>query len=119
MLCHFFISGKASQLIEQGYVSGKAYLGVSVEDVTESVAAYFNMPLGAYVNAITAGSAAEKAGMRTGDIITALGSDAVESVADLRAALKSNHAGDAVTVTVYRSGEYLVLDVILDEDVPR
>ncbi|MBQ4322075.1 MAG: trypsin-like peptidase domain-containing protein [Oscillospiraceae bacterium] len=109
----------ATQLIENGYVAGKAYLGVSVEDVTEAVAAYFNMPVGAYVNSVTAGSAAENAGMRTGDIITAMDDAAVTSVADLKAALKTYHAGDAAAVTVYRSGEFMTLEVILDEDVPK
>jgi len=108
----------ATQLIENGYVAGKAYLGVSVEDVSEAVAAYFNMPVGAYVYSVNGGSAADRAGMRTGDIITAIDETEIDSVADLKAALKTYHAGDAVVVTVCRSGEYLLLDVTLDEEVP-
>ena len=109
----------ATQLIEQGYVSGKAYLGVSVENVSEAASAYFNMPVGAYVYSVTAGSAAETAGIRIGDIITAVGEAPVSSVADLRAVLKDLHAGDIVTVRVCRSGEYLDLTVRLDEELPQ
>ena len=109
----------ATQLIEQGYVSGKAYLGVSVENVSEAVSAYFNMPLGAYVYSVAAGSAAETAGMKIGDIITAVGDAPVSSVADLRSVLRDLHAGDIVTVRVCRSGEYLDLTVLLDEELPQ
>ena len=66
----------------------------------------------------TAGSAAEAAGIRTGDVITAVGGAPVTSVADLKAALKTLHAGDIVTVQVYRAGEYLELTVRLDEELP-
>ncbi len=109
----------ATQLIEQGYVSGKAYLGVSVENVTGAVSSYFNMPVGAYVYSVTPGSAAETAGIRIGDIITAVGDAGVASVADLRSILKDLHAGDIVTVHVYRSGEQLDLTVQLDEELPQ
>ncbi len=109
----------ATQLIENGYVAGKAWLGVSVEDVSQSVAAYFNMPVGIYVYSVTADSAAAAAGIRPGDIITALDGTEVASVAELKTTLRSYRAGDTVYITIYRSGEALELEVVLDEELPE
>jgi len=108
----------ASQLIENGYVTGKAYLGVSVMDITSYVTQYYNMPEGAYVNSVNAGSCAEKAGIMTGDIITAVGDVQISSVEELKSALKNCSAGDIAPITVYRSGDTLNLTVTFDEDLP-
>jgi serine protease Do len=56
------------QLISTGYVSGKPSMGVSVRDITSATAEYYNLHTGAYVEAVTAGSAADKAGNRQDDI---------------------------------------------------
>ena len=63
----------STQLIEQGYVSGKAFLGVNVQDITETYAYYLNLPRGAYIYSINDGSCAQTAGLRVGDVITAVG----------------------------------------------
>ncbi len=105
----------AKELITNGYVSGKPQLGVTVVTVTEQAAAYYNMVPGAYVQSVVSGSGADKAGIKEGDIITALGDKKVESDEELTAAKKSYKAGDTVKITVYRAGEYLTFDITLDE----
>lgn len=105
----------ATQLIENGYVSGKAFFGITAQDISSSVAQYFNMPSGVYVYSVTEGSSAEKAGIKTGDVITAFGDYTIASYDDLKAAIKMYKAGDTVKVTVYRSGETFDVSATLDE----
>jgi len=105
----------STQLIEHGYVSGKAYLGVNVQDITETYAYYLNLPQGAYVYSLVDGSCAQAAGIKVGDVITAVGSRQVTSSTDLKSALTNFSAGDTTDITVYRSGETMQISVTFDE----
>ncbi len=105
----------ATQLIENGYVSGKPYLGINVQPISNSVAQYFNMPSGAYVYSVNEGACADKAGLKTGDVIVAVDEYKVTTPEELKSALRMYKAGDSVTLTVYRSGETMKLPVVLDE----
>lgn len=107
-----------TDLIEYGYVTGKAYFGITVRTVDSMTAQYYNMHEGVFINSIEAGSCAEKAGLKSGDIIIKLGEDIVRSTEDLQAAKSAYSAGDTVAVTVFRSGEEIVLYVTFDEQ-PR
>ena len=100
-------------LRDYGYITG-AYLGVMVRDVDEYGRSY-GLPAGVYVEEVTKGYAAEKAGMLEGDIIVELGGYKVTCMSDLSRALRKFHAGETTTVTVYRSGREVYLDVVLDE----
>jgi serine protease Do len=91
-------------------------MGVMVGDVTSSVASYYNLVEGAYVTSVEAGSCADTAGIKVGDIITAMGDTAITSSSDLKAAKKEYSAGDTTTVTVYRSGDTLTLTITFDEE---
>lgn len=100
-----------------GYVTGQAYLGVTVKNmsVDASIAEAYGLPLGAQVQTVDAGSAAEKAGIQPKDIIIAIGDDKVESLDALTVALRKRSAGDTDTITVYRNGQELVLTITFDE----
>ena len=112
-------SSIASDLITKGYVTGKAYMGVRLDERYNSMyAQYYNMPLGAYVYSVDAGSAAEKAGLQAGDIITRLGNLDVTGYSELKSAIRAFSAGDSAEVTVYRAGETFNLTVIFDEAKP-
>ncbi len=102
-----------SDLKEFGYVTG-AYLGVSVRDVDASGQSY-GLPAGAYVVSVVEGNAADKAGIRTGDIIVNLGGHEIDSLTTLTRVLRRLDAGQTVSVTVYRSGQEKVLSVTLEE----
>jgi serine protease Do len=80
------------------------------------VAQYYNMVEGAYVYAVESGSCAETAGLQMGDIITAMDSTEIKSSSDLVSAKKEHQAGDTVTLTVYRSGQYVDLSLTFDEN---
>ncbi len=106
-------------LITKGYVSGKAYMGVVLDERYNSMyAEYYNMPIGAYVYSVEKGTAAEKAGLEAGDIITAMGEHKIESITDLKSALKNFSAGDTTQMTVYRAGESMTMTITFDEVVP-
>lgn len=108
------VSGMIQDLMDYGYVTG-AYLGVTVRDMDPSVAESYDFPVGAYVDSITTGSCAEKAGMRAKDIIIDVGGYQVDSVSDLKRALRHFDAGDTTTVTVFRGGQEVTLNITLDE----
>ena len=109
----------ANDLIQNGYVRGKAYLGISTKSVSSAAAQYYGMVEGAYVYAIVEGSCAEQAGLKMGDIITAVDRFPVASVSDLQSALKNYSAGESAELTVSRSGEELKLPVVFDEKQPQ
>ena len=85
-----------------------AYLGVSVAEVTEEVSSMYNMPVGVYVSSVAKGTAADKAGIQQGDIITAMDGTQVTSFEELSAAIGAKEPGDSVTITISRAanGEY-------------
>ena len=108
-----------NDLINYGYVTGQAYLGITVMELDTTTARYYGLPAGVYVDSVTEGSCSEQAGLQQGDIITGLGDTAVESYTDLAAALKEYSAGDEITLSIYRSGRELDLQVTLDEKLPE
>lgn len=101
-------------LSNYGYVTGP-YLGISVSDMNPDAAAYYGMPVGAYVEQIVPGAAAQRAGVQVKDIIVALGGVEVGTVNDLTRTLRKFNAGDLTIITVYRGGRRLDLEITLDE----
>ena len=70
---------------------------------------------GVYVQSVTSGSGADKAGMKVGDRIVSVGSQLVESTSDVTNALKDLNAGDVVEVQVDRNRELMTLNITLGE----
>ena len=108
------VIGIISDLMDYGYVTG-AYLGVTVSNTDPESAAMFGLPVGAYVQQVDRGTAADRAGIQVKDIIIDLGGIKVEGITTLTRALRNFNAGDTTTITVIRSGQKLVLDITLDE----
>ena len=115
----------ANDLITKGYVTGKAYLGVSVDTSYNSMySQYYGLPLGAFIQSVEPGSCAEAAGIQAGDIITQVGDMKVESYNDLKQALKAFSAGETAEIVVSRADritredQSLTLTVTFDEAQP-
>ena len=102
-------------LIAYGHVPGYPTLGILGSTMDEQRAAASGLVVGVYVQSVTAGSDAEKQGMRAGDVITECNGQAVTSVDDINAIKAGFQAGDALRFRVYRNGEYLDLEVKLVE----
>ena len=107
------VYGMLEDLQNHGYITG-AYLGVMVRDVDDNGKSY-GLPAGVYIEGVEQNSAAEKAGIKQGDIITELGGYKVTCMTDLSRALRKFRPGDTTTVTVYRNGQQVYLNVTLDE----
>ena len=107
--------GMTEDLIAHGYLKNQAYLGVSVMDLDSSTSAMYSLPMGSYVQSVTAGSCAERAGIQPKDIIIGVGEYTVEGNSTLQNALRKFKAGDTTTITVYRAGAVVELTITFDE----
>ena len=103
-----------NDLMNYGYINS-AYLGVMVSDVDASTASYYGLPVGAYVQEVTPGYCAEKAGLQEKDIIIAIGDYDVKNISELTKMLRKFKAGETTTITVYRGGRELEFSITLDE----
>jgi S1-C subfamily serine protease len=83
-----------------------AFLGVSGEEATGSIS-------GAVITELTDGGAAGDAGLEVGDIVTAVDGQAVRSIQDLAARIRSYLPGDEVTIDAFRDGELVSFKVVL------
>lgn len=113
------IKDMVTDIMENGYVTGKPYMGVTVSTVPESISQRYGMSQGALVESVDENSCAAKAGLQKGDIITAIDGKTVISSAELVEAKKTYKAGDTVTLEVERNGEKLELSLTFDEDTPE
>ena len=113
------VKGMVEDIMENGYVTGKPYMGITVSTVPESISERYGMSQGALVESVDESSCAAKAGLEKGDIITAMDGQTVISSAELVEAKKAYRAGDTVTLEVERSGEKLELTLTFDEDTPE
>ena len=89
-------------------------LGIRCVDVDSTTAQAYNMPAGLYVSEVMEGSAAEKAGMIQGDVITKFEGASISTAQALQNKLQYYEAGETVTITVQRlerSGEYEAEDL--------
>lgn len=104
------------ELMQNGYVTGRARIGISGEDVGESNAAYYGLPEGVYVRYIEKNSAAEASGIEVGDIIVAADGENVRTMRELNEIKESFNSGEKLALTVFRDGERVEVTVILGEE---
>lgn len=108
-------------IINNGYVSGKASMGVSVYDsVTENYGFFQSTRKidGAKIAAVGSSTAASRAGLSKDDIITAVDGNDISSVSSLKTVLASYRSGDTVTVTFLRNGSEKKVTLTFDEYAP-
>ncbi len=109
------VSKIVDDIMNFGYVTGKPQLGISCQAVTETISQMYNMPMGVYVVDVTENSAAAKAGLKKGDIITAVDGTEVTTSEELTAQKNLHSAGDEIELTFIRNGEEMTATVTLDE----
>ncbi|MDD2582285.1 MAG: DegQ family serine endoprotease [Desulfuromonadaceae bacterium] len=103
-----------SQLIKKGSVS-RGYMGVTIQPVTEELAQSFGLKQakGALVNDVIKGSPADRAGIRQGDVITALGGSEVKDPSHLQRLVGEAGVGKTAKISVFRDGRVLQLNITL------
>lgn len=104
------------QIAEFGEVR-RGLLGILGSDVDAGLAEAMSsqINIGAFVSEVQPDSAADKAGIEAGDIITAVNGRDLHSFQELRAKIASMGAGAEVQLTVMRKGETMKVDVVLDD----
>jgi len=108
----------AARIKDQIVATGKvqhAKLGVSIQDVNQGFADSFNLdsPEGALVANVERGSAAEKAGLKSGDVVRKVNGQAIIASADLPGTLAVAKPGDKVALDVWRDGKIVRLNAVL------
>ncbi len=98
-----------------GETPAHARLGIGVQDAATTSTAV-QISDGAVVGEITDGSAAEAAGLRSGDVITRVDEQEITSADSLIATVRSYRPGDEVAVTFQRDGEERTARVTLESD---
>ncbi|MBP6390185.1 MAG: Do family serine endopeptidase [Flavobacteriales bacterium] len=103
-----------NDLLEYGSVQ-RAYIGVSIRNMDQDLAGQARMDRirGVFVNGITEGGAAQKAGIEEGDVILKVGTMEVNNVPQLQEQVGKFRPGDEVTVTIMRDGRERVMDMEL------
>lgn len=93
------------QLISKGSVT-RAWLGVAIQPVTEEIASSFGLDKarGALISDVMAGSPAEKAGLRQGDILVTFDGKEVKDARQLQLAVGEAPIGKAVVAEIFRDG---------------
>jgi len=103
-----------AQLIQKGSVS-RGYMGVTIQPVTEELAQSFGLKQakGALVNDVIKGGPADKAGIRQGDIITALNGSEVRDPSHLQRLVAEAGIGKIAKISIFRDGKALELGITL------
>ena len=92
----------AQEIIENGYVSGRAMLGITGKSIDSVEARYYSVPLGVQIVTINSDGAFAGTEAAVGDIITRFGTTEITSMEDLQSCLANSEPGDTVEVTLYR-----------------
>ena len=103
----------ADEIIKNGKATHGQF-GVSVQAKSATGSSTSGFSVGAQVASVTAGSAADKAGVKVGDVVTQFAGMAITDPEQLTAAVREQPAGATVKVTVQRGGQSQELDVTLD-----
>ncbi|MBN1664603.1 MAG: DegQ family serine endoprotease [Deltaproteobacteria bacterium] len=95
----------------------RAWLGVSIQDITEDIANNLNKKdrNGALVSEVFKGDPADKAGIKTGDIITEINGKAVKDTHELLLTIASLRVGDKINVKVLRDGTEKTFQIVATE----
>ena len=105
-------------LVKEGQVK-RGYLGVAIESVTKAKQTELKMKdiHGALVNGVGPGTAAERAGIKPGDVISKINGEKVADVRDLRMKISNNPPGKTITLTLIREPGKTTLQAVKLDDL--
>ena len=107
----------AQDLLENGYVTGRPYMGITYLAVTDAqTAAQLGVnAYGIYVVDVVSGGPADKAGLKAGDRIVSIDNTEVAQKTDLGTLMQEHSAGDTLSITVARDGQMQTVSLTLGE----
>ncbi|MBQ7777553.1 MAG: trypsin-like peptidase domain-containing protein [Oscillibacter sp.] len=103
-------------IMTNGYITNKPYLAITGGTMTEQMAAQYRYDItsGVFVYSVEEGGAAQKAGLKMGDVIVKIDGHAITSMEDMTVVKKQYAAGDTCTVTFYREGAETTAELTWD-----
>ena len=107
----------AQDLLENGYVTGRPYMGITYLAVNDAqTAAQLGVnAYGIYVVDVVSGGPADKAGLKAGDRIVSIDNTEVAQKTDLGTLMQEHSAGDTLSITVARDGQMQTVSLTLGE----
>ncbi len=107
----------AQDLMQNGYVSGRPYMGISYLSVTNAQTAmqYGVSAYGVYIAEVVKDGPAEKAGLQAGDRFVSINGAEIVSANDLTSVLQDCKAGDTMEIVVARKGQMTSVSLVLGE----
>jgi serine protease Do len=104
-------------LINDGSVSGRVYVGISAIDISDSdIAAQYNLnKTGVYITEVQDNTSADQAGLEKGDLIIGVGGKEINSMSDFKEIINSHEVDDKVEFTVLRDNNIITIQVTLGE----
>ena len=107
---------ESMELYKQSYLT-RGRLGMVLGDLNEDLAPYFGVKAnaGALVLDVETGSTAEKAGVKSGDVIVSVNGEAVAGVGDVSDALADLETGDTASIKAVRKGAEKVFELTMEE----
>lgn len=104
------------QLMMFGYIKGRPLIGISGQEITDIISKQYGLPVGIYIMEVTAGSGADKAGLRKDDVLISLADKDVKTMKDLDEIKKAYKAGDTVKAVVVRDKVKKTVKLTFSED---
>jgi len=118
----FAIPVDTAKAVADALIAGKSvshpYIGVQGQSISSDIATQYNLPVteGAYITNVVTGSPAQKAGLKTGDIIVAANGQPVKTIDDLIAAVRKTPVGGQIAVTYYEGNSKKTVNVTVQEE---
>ncbi len=102
------VKNVVKQIQEKGHVE-RGYIGVYIADLTSDMVEHFGLDSdkGVFINDVEEGGPADKAGIKSGDIITHVNGERIDSATHLANVVAGYEPGTEITVSVFRNGETL------------
>lgn len=108
------VKGVVEEFVQKGTVS-RPFLGIRYRFISRDVALLNEVPQGAYIQDVLEDGSAEKAGVKSGDIITKVNGQAVDSENKISEIISASKIGDKLELDIWRDGKELKLTATLEE----
>lgn len=109
------VVGTIDDIIENGNVTTRPVVGITISDVSEENAQYYQLEsAGVYITQVT-GENAQKAGFQSEDRIVSIDGEKIESSQQFISIVRKHKAGDTVSIIVSRSGQEIEIRTVLEE----